>query len=51
MAKTPKKSKGEHPGFDMYHVFRRWDFALLVLFVLITLILTVIILIRGDQVV
>ncbi len=40
----------DEPTFDMYHLFSRWDFLLLVLFVLITLALTVLIVIR-DQVV
>ncbi len=44
----PDDSDNE-PTFDMYHLFSRWDFILLVLFVLITLILTVVIVMR-DQV-
>lgn len=55
MAKKNKKrdkvgnSKGD-PTFDMYHLFSRWDFILLVIFVLLTLAFTIAILLR-DQVV
>ncbi len=39
----------DEPTFDMYHLFSRWDFILLALFVLITLVLTILIIMR-DQV-
>lgn len=38
------------PTFDMYHLFSRWDFWLLVIFVLITLILTALMVFSGNQV-
>jgi hypothetical protein len=38
------------PTFDMYRLFSRWDFILLVLFVLATLVLTILIVLSGPPV-
>lgn len=49
--KPQEESEEDGATFDMYHLFSRWDFVLLVLFVLVTLILTILIIISGNQVV
>jgi hypothetical protein len=38
------------PTFDIYGLFSRWDFVLLVLFVLATLIMTILILLAPQPV-
>lgn len=45
-----KKPEDDDVTFDMYHLFSRWDFILLVLFVLLTLVLTISIFFKGQAV-
>jgi hypothetical protein len=48
--KPDNKEEDQGTTFDMYHLFSRWDFILLVLFVLATLILTVLIVLSSQNV-
>jgi hypothetical protein len=47
---TENTPEDETKTFDMYHLFSRWDFILLVIFVVMTLAMTIAIIMR-DQVV
>jgi hypothetical protein len=47
---TQDNTPEEKPTFDMYHLFSRWDFILLVVFVVLILAMTIAIIMR-DQVV
>lgn len=46
--KKTEKQLEKKPNFDIYHMFSRWDFILLVVFVVLTLILTILIILNGH---